>query len=43
MRYETPEIVVVGVAEDVILGGQAKPQPESEVSTERGELVGYDE
>lgn len=43
MRYETPEVVVVGTAKDVVLGEIAHPSPESEVSTERGELVGYDE
>jgi len=43
MRYETPEMVVVGAAEDVILGETLDPQPESEQSTNRGELVGYDE
>jgi hypothetical protein len=43
MRYETPEIVTVGAAEDVILGLDPDPTQESENSTQRSELVGYDE
>jgi hypothetical protein len=43
MRYETPELVVVGAAQEVVLGETINPEPESLVSTERGALVGYDE
>jgi len=43
MRYEKPECVLLGEAKEVVLGEFISPVPENEMSSDHGELVGYDE
>jgi len=43
MRYETPEVVLIGQADAVILGGLPTNTTENDVSTQRADLIGYDE
>jgi hypothetical protein len=43
MRYETPELVLLGSANAVVLGGDPIPSGESADTKEEPSLFGYDE
>lgn len=42
MRYEKPEVALLGTADAVVLGDQINPNPES-FETRDPDFVGYDE